>query len=93
MKSGAKDGKRYTTTRTLYKDVKKFDHAQFDNFCTGIYLEGFKAGKASVEAMAVDAKAVMEAVGAVKGIGEKRMALIGAAINALFQAGTGEVEQ
>lgn len=93
MKSGVKAGKRYTTTRTLYKDVKKFDHTRFDSFCTGVYMEGFKAGKASVEKAAVDAEAVMEAVGAVKGIGEKRMAMIGAVINALFQAGTGEVEQ
>lgn len=82
-----KAGGKYTTTRAQYKAVKKYDHAQLDDFCSIIYAEGVKDGRASVKA--VDAKDVIAAVGAVKGIGEKRMAQIGAAIDALFGAGPG----
>ena len=35
----------YTTTREVYKTVKKYDHQQFDAFCTRIYTNGFNDGK------------------------------------------------
>ena len=38
----------YTTTREVYKTVKKYDHQQFDEFCTRIYTNGFNDGKKSV---------------------------------------------
>ena len=38
----------YTTTREVYKTVKKYDHQQFDEFCTRIYADGFNDGKKSV---------------------------------------------
>lgn len=28
----------YTTTREVYKTVKKYDHQQFDAFCTRVYV-------------------------------------------------------
>ena len=73
---------RYTTTRAQYKEVKKFDHAQLDEFCTRIYLEGIKDGRASVPG--TDLTAVMEQIKNVKGIGEKRLAQIEAAVGTLF---------
>ena len=69
---------RYTTTRAQYKEVKKFDHAQLDEFCTRIYLEGKKDGTGT------DHTAVMEQIKNVKGIGEKRLAQIEAAVGTLF---------
>ena len=38
----------YTTTREVYKTVKKYDHQQFDAFCTRVYTNGFNDGKKSV---------------------------------------------
>lgn len=38
----------YTTTREVYKTVKKYDHRQFDAFCTRVYTNGFNDGKKSV---------------------------------------------
>ena len=35
----------YTTTREVYKTVKKYDHQQFDEFCTRVYTNGFNDGK------------------------------------------------
>ena len=37
----------YTTTREVYKTVKKYDHQQFDEFCTRVYTNGFNDGKKS----------------------------------------------
>ena len=69
---------RYTTTRAQYKEV----NAQLDEFCTRIYLEGIKDGRASVPG--TDLTAVMEQIKNVKGIGEKRLAQIEAAVGTLF---------
>jgi len=82
MKSKAKDGK-YSTTRACYKNVKKFDHAQFDEFCTRVYMEGVEEGRNSVPG--IDIEQVMEQIKIVKGIGKKRLAQIEAAVETLFQ--------
>lgn len=42
--------KRYLVNRAVYKAVKKYDHQQFENFCTDIYKSGWEDGKASVNA-------------------------------------------
>lgn len=73
MKSKAKDGK-YSTTRACYKNVKKFDHAQFGEFCTRVYMEGVEDGRNSVSR--IDLERVIEQIKTVKGIGDKRLAQI-----------------
>ncbi len=75
----------YMTTREIYKKVKKFDHAQFDRFCTNIYQEGYKNGKESVKG--IEATDVMSAVKDIKGIGEKRLSQIESAITQLMEGG------
>ena len=65
--------------------AKKYDHAQFDAFCTGIYAEGDRDGRDSVPG--ADIKQVMAAIQTVKGIGEKRLGQIEAAVQELFRAG------
>lgn len=62
---------KYLTNRKVYKDVKKMDHQQFDQFCTGVYQEGYQDGRESVPG--IDITQVKEAILTVKGIGEKRM--------------------
>lgn len=75
--------KQYMTTRKQYKDVKKFDHTQFDGFCRSIYECGYKDGSASVQG--VDVEDVMEAVGGVKGVGPATLAKIKDAVIPLFR--------
>lgn len=80
-----KPNRTYLTTRAQYKDVKKFDHAQFDAFCTRIYTEGYQEGRNSVPG--ADINAVLAAIGNVKGIGEKKLADIRAGVETLFTGG------
>ena len=32
---------KYSVTRTVYKAVKKYDHQQFESFCTSVYKCGY----------------------------------------------------
>lgn len=82
MKAKRKADGRYRTTREAYKTAKQFDHTQFDDFCTAIYAEGVKDGKSAVPAVGI--QEVMAAVKTVKGLGEKRLTLIEAAIAGVF---------
>lgn len=70
-------------TRTMYKEVKKYDRQQFTGFCTDLYGYGFEDGKAAV--LDVDIKEVYAALDQVKGIGPKVMDRIRAALDPLFQ--------
>lgn len=70
------------TTRTVYKAVKKYDHAQFNQFCTELYMEGYTDGEAAVRG--VDAEEVIEAIKTIPGIGNKRIQAIRAALDGVF---------
>lgn len=77
--------RKYMTTRVQYKAVKKYDHQQFDDFCSTIYREGYDDGKAAVPG--ADIEDVMTAIRTVKGIGEKRLAEIRAVVEKTFTPG------
>lgn len=77
----------YTTTREVYKTVKKYDHQQFDEFCTRIYANGFNDGKKSVTEKPVKTitdEQLMEVIGEVKGAGPALRGKIKEAIEAKF---------
>lgn len=76
------NNKKYVTTRAVYKAVKKYDHQQFDDFCTQVYLSGYKDGKESVPG--VDIEKVLKAVADVKGVGPALAGKIRTAVNGLF---------
>lgn len=78
-----KASRKYMTTRAQYKAAKSYDHGQFDEFCSNIYIEGFKDGKNSVQG--ADLTAVMTVIRIVKGIGDKRLAQIEAIVSTLFE--------
>ena len=59
--------KKYKSTRELYKTVKKYDHQQFDTFCTKLYENGYLDGKDSV--VGLDIKMVIDVISSVKGVG------------------------
>ena len=61
----AKD--RYLINRTRYKDIKRYDHQQMEDFLTDVYKNGFIDGEASVTG--VELQDVEKALQDVKGIG------------------------
>ena len=69
-------------TRTVYKDVKRYDRQQFTAFCTDLYKYGFEDGRASVPG--IDLQDVLRAVSETKGIGEKKLAAIKESIETVF---------
>ena len=77
----------YTTTREVYKTVKKYDHQQFDEFCTRIYTNGFNDGKKSVTeklVRTISDEQSMEVIGEVKGVGPALRGKIKEAIEVKF---------
>ena len=79
----------YTTTREVYKTVKKYDHQQFDEFCTHVYINGFNDGKKSVEEKSTKvfmAEQLMAVIGEVKGVGPALKGKIKDAIEANFES-------
>ena len=75
--------KEHLVNRETYKKVKKFDRQQFEGFCMELYKNGYNDGAKSVPG--VDLTKVMEAIGSVKGIGEKRLADIKSTLEQMFQ--------
>lgn len=37
-----KEKGKYLINRTMYKDIKKFDHQQMENFLTDVYKSGYQ---------------------------------------------------
>ena len=61
----AKD--RYLINRTRYKDIKRYDHQQMEDFLTEVYKNGYADGKESVPG--VERQDAEKALQDVKGIG------------------------
>lgn len=61
----AKD--KYMINRTKYKDIKRYDHKQMEDFLTDVYKNGYADGKESVPG--VELQDVEKALQDVKGIG------------------------
>ena len=81
---------RYLVNRSIYKAAKRYDHRQFEDFCTDIYKSGWEDGKSSANVLDVtDIEAVIRSV---KGIGEVRIGKIMEAINEKFNENAGSEE-
>ena len=61
----AKD--KYMINRTKYKDIKRYDHQQMEDFLTDVYKNGYADGKESVTGG--ELQDVEKALQGVKGIG------------------------
>lgn len=88
----AKKTRGYTTTRDVYKAVKKYDHRDFDEFCTRIYTNGYKDGQMAPKQEpepSVDVESVMEAIKEVKGVGPALAGKIKKAILETLEKGEG----
>jgi len=58
---------KYLINRNMYKDIKKYDHQQMEDFLTNVYKNGFHDGEMSVTG--VELQDVENALHGVKGIG------------------------
>lgn len=70
-------------TREMYKNIKKYDRRQLDEFCKDLYCYGVEDGRNSVPG--VDAENIIEAISKIKGLGPKRMEEIKHAVDSLFK--------
>lgn len=77
-----KKGELPEITREVYKGVKRMDRQQFQRFCAGLYKYGYEDGRDSVPG--IDVEKVIEAIGAVKGIGKTRLVSIMEALDKEF---------
>ena len=79
----AKD--KYMINRTKYKDIKRYDHKQMEDFLTDVYKNGYADGKESVPG--VELQDVEKALQDVKGIGPVVWNRIQERLAELFQKG------
>lgn len=70
--------KTYELNRKTYKDVKKMDHCQMTLWAESVYKSGYADGKES--ASGLTAPEIREVLLQVKGIGEKKVDVITAAL-------------
>ena len=58
--------KKVNITRAVYKDIKRYDHNQMNEFLTRYYINGFNDGFASAK---IDYDVLREVLLSIKGIG------------------------
>ena len=58
--------KAVNITRAVYKDIKRYDHNQMNDFLTRYYINGFNDGLASAS---IDFDVLREVLLSIKGIG------------------------
>lgn len=66
--------KKGVLTRKQYKSVKKMDHNDMNTWVASIYESGYNDGRKSVPG--IDLEEAKEVLLAIKGIGEKKAAVI-----------------
>lgn len=77
--------KKYMIPRKQYKEIKKYDHSQMENYLKDVYTSGYANGKEdAITALVEDkiedyqknveqAEAIEEKLKSVKGIGEAKL--------------------
>ena len=61
-------------TREQYKQIKKYDHNQMEQFAQGLVKNGIEIGyKTAHEESKIDLKILRHIIGGVKGIGDKKL--------------------
>ena len=58
--------KKVNITRAMYKDIKRYDHNQMNDFLTRYYINGFNDGLDSAK---IDYDVLREVLLSIKGIG------------------------
>lgn len=70
--------KNITINRKEYEKIKKYDRTQMDTFIQSVYKSGYEDGKKSVPG--IDIAEIKKILLSVKGLGEKRVEAILAAL-------------
>lgn len=64
--------KEYVSSRVLYKKIKKFDHAEMDEFLTKVYMEGWSNAVKEIESVeAAPEEKLKKVLERTKGVGPK----------------------
>ncbi len=63
-------------TRKQYKAIKRYDHNQMSNWASSMYLSGRQDAMDEMRENSLSLEDVAKALNKVKGIGEKRKALV-----------------
>lgn len=74
--------KKYNLSREMYRGIKQMDSEQMGTFLGEVFQEGFDAALKNTNNITIED--LHNAIGTVKGIGEKRMIEIDNAIKKLF---------
>lgn len=74
--------KKYNLSREMYRGIKQMDSEQMGTFLGDVFQEGFDAALKNTNNITIED--LHNAIGTVKGIGEKRMIEIDNAIKKLF---------
>lgn len=74
--------KKYNLSREMYRGIKQMDSEQMGTFLGDVFQEGFDAALKNTNNITIED--LHNAIGTVKGIGEKRMTEIDNAIKKLF---------
>lgn len=80
--------KKAGISREKYKNIKRMDHKQMEQFVINLYNEAYNDGKAAAGLKMINLSDVAAAVTEIKGIGTKKVAEIVEAINKLYEGGT-----
>ena len=80
--------KQYVLSREMYRGIKKMDSTEMGNFLGSVFQEGFDAALKNTDNITMED--LHDAIGTVKGIGEKRMVEIDNAIKKLFEERRGD---
>ena len=70
--------KNATINRKEYERIKKYDRTQMDTFIQSVYKSGYEDGKKSVPG--IDISKISDILLTIKGLGEKRVETILAAL-------------
>lgn len=70
----SKQNNKNMITRDQYKQIKKYDHNQMEQFAQRLVKNGIEIGyKTAREETKIDLKILRHIIGGVKGIGEKKL--------------------
>jgi len=75
--------RQYTLSREMYRGIKQMNATEMGAFLGSVYDEGFAAALKNTDNITTED--LHNAIGTVKGIGDKRMAEIDDAIRKLFE--------
>lgn len=81
---------KFKFNRVLYKQIKKLDHKQMEEYIFGVYDKGFEAGKKAA-GTSLHLSDLETAIRGIKGIGAKKSAEIMEAIKGLQKEGDKDV--